>query len=85
MSELENNNDFKDFIDFTFESPKIYNLKEKIFRIDVKENKNNKGKFEIDISWNPGKLESFLRSAGMESLFKEDIIKIINAFLKENL
>lgn len=82
---LENNNDFKAFLDYSFESPKIYKLKEKIFRIELKEDKKNKGKFSIDISWKPGKYEPFLRSAGLEKLPKEDIIKIMNKFLKVNL
>jgi hypothetical protein len=85
VSELENNNDFKDFIDFNFEAPKIHNLKEKIFRIGLKEDTKNKGKFTIEISWNPGKHEPFLRNVGTEKQSKEDIIKIINKFLKENL
>ena len=82
---MENDKEFQDFLDFSFESPKIYNLKEKIFRIELKEDKKNKGKFIIDISWNPGKKEPFLRSVGNEELSKEDILKIINKFLKENL
>ena len=85
VSELETNNDLKAFLDFSFKSPKIYNLKEKIFRIELREDKKNKGKFSIDISWKCGKYEPFLRSAGMEKLPKEDIIKIINKFLKVNL
>lgn len=85
MSELENDKEFQDFIGITFESPKIYNLKEKNFKIELKEDKKNKGKFIIEISWKSGKYEPFLKNVGTEELSKEDVLKLINKFLKENL